>query len=339
MLTRSSYIWFWALVGLLLAGCDGAGVPEESAKEEIKPAFEMTERGPVKMTVTAHKSEITLAERLKLTVEVVAEEGVEIEMPQFADRMTDFSIHDFREWEAESVPGGRRWRQEYDLDVYVSGEYTIPEATCMFRDARGGEDSVIEAGVTTDEFTVTVVSLLEGEFDATQFNDIKGPVDLPMERTWVWAWWAAGGLAGLAVAVLLMILLLRRIRREPVVPVIPAHEWAFDQLQLLIDEKLVENGMVHEFYFRLSMIVREYIERRFELTAPEWTTEEFLVQVQRSLKLPAEYRSMLGGFMRACDMVKFALYEPGVEEIEQVFNAARDFVEQSADNRSRQVAA
>ncbi len=323
----------------LVGGCaPEAGAPDEEV-DATGPVVKTAERGPVVMTVTVDKGEITLAERLRLTVVVTAEEGVDIEMPRFGDRMTDFAIRDFREASAEPFEGGRRWTQEYDLDVFLSGDYTIPEMTAMFVDARGGEDERIEAGVTTDEFMVTVTSLMEGEFDPTAYRDIKGPVELPRDRTWAWAWWVGGGIAGTAAFVLLIVWLVRRSRRAAPEIVIPAHEWAFDQLQALIEEQLVENGMVHEFYFRLSMIVREYIERRFDLTAAEWTTEEFLVEVQRSLKLPVEYRGMLGNFLIACDRVKFAMHEPRATEIEQAFNAARDFVEESADRGSRQVAA
>ena len=71
----------------------------------------------------------------------------------------------------------------------------------------------------------------------------------------------------------------------------------------------------------------------------EWTTEEFLVEVRRSLKLPVEYHGMLGGFLTACDSVKFALHVPGSTDIDQAIDAARDFVDRSADRGSRQVAA
>ncbi|MEE9294916.1 MAG: hypothetical protein V3W34_08155 [Phycisphaerae bacterium] len=318
-----------------LGGCTERETVEENERDETGPVVQTAERGPVKMTVTVNNGRITLAERLKLTVEVAAEEGVDVEMPHFGERMTDFAIRDFREELATAVEGGRRWRQMYDLDVFLSGDYTIPEMTAMFTDRRGAEDSVVEAGVTTDEFTVTVTSLLEGEFDPKDFRDIKGPVPLPVDRTWAWAWWTAGGVAGMAVLVGATVWLIHRLRLQPPEVIIPAHEWAFDQLKMLIDDELVERGMVHEFYFRLSMIVRQYIERRFELTAPEWTTEEFLAEVQRSLKLPVEYRGMLGNFLTACDMVKFALYEPAAEEIEKAFNAARDFVDRSAEGESQ----
>ena len=117
------------------------------------------------------------------------------------------------------------------------------------------------------------------------------------------------------------------------------HEWAFDQLQSLIDEQLVERGLVPEFYFRLSMIVRRYLERRFDLMAREQTTEEFMREAQRSLKLPDGCRTTVYSFLQACDMVKFARHAPQDDEIIEAINAARDFVARSAEDEGRQVTA
>lgn len=322
-----------------VAGCKDDGKSGAESKE-IEPIVKSAERGPVKMTVTADKSEITIAERLTLTIEVVAAEGVDVTMPEFGQELTQFVIRDFRDFPAEPFDGGRRWRQVYDLDVFLSGTYAVPGLTAQFIDRRKGHDAVIEGRLSTEGFEVTVASLLEGEFDPRAYNDIKGPVELPVDRTWAWAWWTGGGLAGAALMTAAIIWFMRRRRRAKAVEiVIPPHEWAFDQLQALIDEQLVENGRINEFYFRLSMIVRRYIELRYGMTAPEWTTEEFLVNVQRSDALSPEHRGMLGEFLQACDMVKFALYVPANSEIEQAFNAARDFVSQTTAAESAKVAA
>jgi hypothetical protein len=119
---------------------------------------------------------------------------------------------------------------------------------------------------------------------------------------------------------------------------VPPHEWALRQLEALVDERLAERNLVSEFYFRLSMIVRRYIERRFDLMAPEWTTQEFMTRVQLNSRLPAEYRPLLGDFLQACDLVKFARHAPQRDEIEATLSTARDFVARSAESESRRAA-
>ena len=153
-------------------------------------------------------------------------------------------------------------------------------------------------------------------------------MELPTEAGHHWLAWGVGAAAVVAVVVIWIILRRRKARPEKQIVVVP-HEWAFDQLRLLVDEKLVEQGQVHEFYFRLSYIVRVYIELRFGLMAPERTTEEFLVEVHRSDTLRTDHQTLLGDFLRSCDMVKFAKYDPTAAEIELAFDSARDFIEQT----------
>ncbi len=355
---------------LLTAGCTGANTSQANAPTTAPAGIEKTtERGPVKMTVRTDKSEITIAERLELSIEVTAPQGVEVEMPSFGMQLNEFQIRDFRDEPARAVDGGLQWRQTYDLDIFLSGEYSIPAITATFVDRRNAEaapdkptatadESPTDAGhsdeppapqaqpadppgtirgeIASDPFTIKVTSLLAGDFDPTKFRDLKAPVALPPEPVRLRAWWFVPGAAvvvGLGLGAWFM---LRR-RRIALARAIPPHEWAFDQLRLLIDEKLVELGQIHEFYFRLSLIVREYIERRFGLMAPERTTEEFLVEMRRSPVLSDEHKRLLGEFLTACDMVKFACYTPQAKEIEQAFDAARDFVEQTIPHESSAV--
>lgn len=320
------------LCALILSGCTERAQQSGDDQGGAGPIVETAECGPVKMRVSVDKGEITLAERLALTIEVTAQAGVDVEMPPFGDQLGEFGIRDFRDEVAVPVEGGRRWRQVYDLDIFVSGEYTIPGMTARFVDRRKGDENVVEGEISTEPFAVTVTSLMEGTFDPTQFRDVKGPVRLPVSRAAMWMWWLGGGLGGLTIVVLLVAWLIRRARRPAPEIIIPPHEWAFDELQRLIDDQLVEQGLVHEFYSRLSMIVRRYIEKRFGLTAPELTTEEFLVEVQRDTRLPFDHRGSLGGFLQACDMVKFARYEPQTAEIERAFNLARGFVTETAES-------
>ncbi|NOT01652.1 MAG: hypothetical protein HOP29_13605 [Phycisphaerales bacterium] len=319
------------LIGALLVGGCGDGKAATDGAGEVEGVVKTAEMGPVQMTVSVDRGEITIADRLKLRIEVTAEEGVEARMPSFGEQMDAFGIRDFHETSAEAIEGGkRRWVHEYDLDIFLSGDYAVPALTATFTDARKGAEETIESSVTTDGFDVKVKSLAEGEFDPTKIRDVKGPVALPADPRWTLLWWGLGVVGGGAIVVGCAAWLIRRSRRPGVEWVAPAHEWAFAELHRLANAKLIEKGMVHEFYFRLSMIVREYIERRFQLTAPEWTTEEFLVHLRRSDALPAVHRDALEQFLQRCDMVKFALYEPTTAEIEGAFNAARDFVQKTA---------
>jgi len=285
------------------------------------------------MTIAVNKREIALVERFKLTVEVVAEDAIEVEMPRLDERMTGLAIRDLREYPAESFEGGWRQRHEYRLDAFLCGEYTIPAMTAKVVDRRWDADAPTETAVTVNEFTVAVRSPVEGELDPTVFRDIRGPVSLPFDRPWTL--WMGSSVTGVGVLTLMVIWGFRHRRRETPEVALSPHEWALGQLQALVDDRLVERGRVHEFYFRLSLTVRRYIEWRFDLTAPKQTTEEFMLETQGGQKLPVEYCGTVGSLLRACDMVKFAQHAPHAEEINKALHTARDFVDRSAESESQ----
>jgi hypothetical protein len=113
---------------------------------------------------------------------------------------------------------------------------------------------------------------------------------------------------------------------EAAVKADPPHVAAFRRMQELIDAKLIEKGLVKEFYVGLSDAVRRYIEDRFGLRAPERTTEEFLYEVSSGNSLQSRETEMLKRFLTHCDLVKFAKHEPSREEIQKSFDLAKEFV-------------
>ena len=89
----------------------------------------------------------------------------------------------------------------------------------------------------------------------------------------------------------------------------------------------MEKKLYREFTAEVADILREYIEDRFRLKAPERTTEEFLVEVSPALPVDAEKKDILRQFLVHCDLVKFAALEPSVEDVERTFATCRDFIE------------
>ena len=65
------------------------------------------------------------------------------------------------------------------------------------------------------------------------------------------------------------------------------------------------------------------------LRAPERTTEEFLFEVSRDHSLSAEHRELLSSFLQEADLVKFARFQPGVEDMKRALGAAEKFIEES----------
>ncbi|MHC4520670.1 MAG: hypothetical protein ACYTAS_18930, partial [Planctomycetota bacterium] len=107
------------------------------------------------------------------------------------------------------------------------------------------------------------------------------------------------------------------------------HEIAYARLRILVAEDLVEAGRIKEFYERISGILRHYIEDRFDLHAPERTTEEFLSELQRTDVLAVSDKEVLAEFLTHCDLVKFARHAPTTEQIQRTFDLVKDFIERT----------
>jgi len=83
----------------------------------------------------------------------------------------------------------------------------------------------------------------------------------------------------------------------------------------------------HLLYAKLSEIVRIYLEDRYQLKAPQKTTQEFFADLN-SENFPASIpREELEEFLSFSDQVKFAKLVPREKEFEQALQTAKSFVD------------
>ncbi len=161
-------------------------------------------------------------------------------------------------------------------------------------------------------------------------HDIRPPLEIPSQ--WLWLWIV---LAVIAVIALLIWLGVRYFRRTVLVkkqePLINVSAWdkAYARLENLRLKRLMERADLKAFYIELSDIVRHYLEERFALRAPEMTTEEFLGSLKYSTLLNDPQKSTLKEFLLTCDMVKFAKFQPSVNEAQKSFDLAKALIDQT----------
>ncbi|HSW46662.1 MAG TPA: hypothetical protein VLM89_13955 [Phycisphaerae bacterium] len=321
---------------VLLSACRDAGPATDKRADTSGPVVKDVHRGPIQLTIRADQAEIRVGDRLRLFLEVTAPENYEISLPKPAEALGEWRVREARDQADVPVRPGRLWRREYELESDLPGEFEIPSITVRYAERPTDSPSPATqatrpAGeIDSPPLTVKVASVLKGDFKPDEFVDIKGPVSYPWEwnRRWLWI-----VIAGLILGFVLVIVWRRRSRQVQAAgaePIVPPHVWAMDRLRELRGEHLVEHGLVAEFYFRLTTIVRVYIERRFAVRAAEQTTEEFLVAAKDHPALGGRYGRLLTDFLQAGDLVKFARYQPGQEEIEGAFGSAETFVAETA---------
>lgn len=154
-------------------------------------------------------------------------------------------------------------------------------------------------------------------------RDIKPPVEIP--DAWMWVWIALAVVAVVALAYIMWRYWRNRGTHIAVPPLIPAHIRARRHLE----DALALLSQPKPFCIAVSDTVRLYLEERFSFHAPERTTEEFLRELQGTDLLLPDQKESLGEFLKQCDLVKFARYEPGEQELRGLHESALRLVEET----------
>lgn len=228
-----------------------------------------------------------------------------------------------REPVREVLEGGRqRVRKTWVLDPVNVGDYFIAPVEVTVGDSQ-------KAGVPA--LALTVRDLTEEEVAAVGAFSPMAPSSafLPgPPRAWSdWISIAAAILIAATLAGALFVVWRRRMAK-PLPPPTP-WETARQRLRSLAARQLPQQGQIERYYIDLSAILRYYIEDRFRLHAPEETTPEFLEEAAKSGQFTREQQDALARFLHHCDLVKFALYQPTADQIENSFSLVGQFVEET----------
>lgn len=92
-----------------------------------------------------------------------------------------------------------------------------------------------------------------------------------------------------------------------------------------IEDAAAESDDKH-FASAVSDAVRQYLEARFHLRAPEQTTEEFLTDVRAARRLPVPAIGLLATLLELADLAKFARHGLGAQQRGQMSQCARELI-------------
>ena len=320
---------------LLLAGLAACGsratIDETAPTAPVEPPKDAiaktTENGPVKATVKVWPPKPALGETIYVRLEIDAPAGVSIDAPfqEAGDqRLGRFRVVGFTKDAHRKTDGGQLTEQTYSLEAPTSGRHRIPPLRLEMLDARGTEKRKAQE-LLTDEVPIEVAPIA-GEAANAELKPALGELDPDVGGT---SWIAILGIiSGIAVLGSGSILAVRGLRaRRKIAQQRSAYDEAVAQLHELELRGAPDSDAADAWFVELSAIVRRYLERRYDIRAPELTTEEFLQVATARPELDAEHRTLLTQFLERCDRVKFAGYRPEAEESLATLAAARGFIE------------
>ncbi len=278
----------------------------------------------VTIIASVDSSDYLVGDYINYTIEVRSPEELQIQTPAVTDSVKNLELIKLEKPAKLKDESTNVTRFSYVFSFYDSSEITIPAIPVKYKTKA---DSVYKSSLTNPvTFAVHTVKVNHQE----DIKDVKEPITIPID----WKFWIIFTLIFL-VLLAITLYLYRRYKlkklQQPVVKKvvkIPIHVTALAQLDNLEREKLWQNGKVKEYHSRITEIIRDYFEKRFELPALELTTSESILQLEQV----SEARNVVqitGEFLNNADLVKFAKYIPLDSINQEMMKQAKEIIQKT----------
>merc|ERR1711965_548529 len=169
------------------------------------------------------------------------------------------------------------------VSTFESGSVQLPGLETSY----GTRSSVV-----TKPIAFEISSLVEGEFDPSDFSDIRGPVDdlaSDEETLWTPGVITATSIGGVIAALAIAFVLTGRRKTPPRIP----HEWALAELARIESEGMSNDGDATLRYERIESVLRWYVAFRFGIDAPDRTSNELVEAVVEDMAINDDARAIL----------------------------------------------
>ncbi|MBR4756390.1 MAG: hypothetical protein IK076_05560 [Bacteroidales bacterium] len=218
------------------------------------------------------------------------------------------SVEIVRPWVADTVKvhGRKSAPESHDIDFslvitsFEEGKYLLPPLSVVRQEHEGAPDTLVFEPKPLEVFTIPV--------DTTTYviHDIKGQIRYPLTLSEILPYIAAAWLAAV-LAILVWALLASRRKKgsEESTYKDPPYIVALRKLEGYRSQKFWAHDRQKVFYSGITDALREYIDARYCIDAPEMTTAE-LFESLRKTDVPADLFMEMKDLFETADLVKFA---------------------------------
>ncbi|MCK4427300.1 MAG: hypothetical protein KAW16_02325, partial [candidate division Zixibacteria bacterium] len=247
------------------------------------------------ISVESHvdRATITIGDRILYTLTVRSDSAVKLEPLALGSNLGAFEVKDYKIHDPEKTKDGKIVnKSEYIITTFTTGEYVIPPITVNYTDPNG-EKKQIES----EPLFILVKSVGATESDKEDIRGLKPPIKIK-GRYWAYLFI----LPILALLGAFGFLYYRQRTKAVALPKIPeelkkpAWEVALLELENLKSSEPLERKEIKKHYIVLSDIIRKYLERRYQITALDRTTQEVKAELKR-VKAEGEVTDLVYGFL------------------------------------------
>jgi cell division protein FtsL len=285
---------------------------------------------PIAMTVAADRDKITIGESFILTAKVNTGKDISVEDFNPVESLSQsFEVKDYKLKDSNRLFGGHVFIYRYKLSTFTTGKYEIPPLVLRYK--KSGETDIKE--FKSSPISITVESVPAKSTDTDDIRDLKSIAQLPVSKVWL--------VLGLVCVLLSAAYFVWRRYAERKASIIsevkederPCEDIAFERLNALKDSALLQEGNIKEYYSYLSEIIRQYLEKRYGIDVLDRTTLE-LYKLLRETDIERKIVTEIKTFLEEADLVKFAKYIPGSNDIASDWENAREIVEKTKPVRA-----
>ena len=287
----------------------------------------------LKAQVEAHASldsnYILVGDQINLTLAISCPADYVIDWPQLNDTIISaIEILQKSKIDSSYSSDNKQFllKQIIRITSFDSGYYAIPPFQIKYKEPGGQLIQYTETDALLLEVSSVPVNMEE------EIKDIKAPIEAPYTFREALPW-IIGLLLAIAIGFAVYYYMRKRKKDEPVFkasakPKIPPHRIALDALDNLRHKKVWQSGLIKDYHTELTDIIRDYLNGRFYIHAPEMTTDEIMDALNTTATNDQAKQKIWQTLMMA-DMVKFAKMQPLPLEHDASLNNAIDFVKET----------
>lgn len=285
------------------------------------PAFSQ-----VTVNASIDSLQLFIGEQTKVKLEVSCPTESKLVMPTFAEGVLMPGIEIVGEVLADTQYLNKK------KQMLVTNEYTVTSFDSAFYYL-----PPFEVTVDDEAFASNPLALMVYQFpiDTTEVNAIFPIKDVIKPKLTFGDLWlmilASLIFAGSCVATPYVVVAYKEnkpiLRRVTIAPKLPPHQVALMEMERIKQEKGSQGNDVKQYYTELTDALRVYMENRFGFNAMEMTSDEIIAHLNE--QPDKEWIGELRTLFNMSDLVKFAKYQPLINENHMNLIAAIDFVNQT----------
>ena len=211
----------------------------------------------------------------------------------------------FRIWKLDTLKKsayGMQIQGSIIIAPFEEGQYTLPQIAVRRVDGTGAVDTLLFDAPALEVKTMPV--------DTATFvmHDIKGQMGYPLTFREIAPWLAAFWFAAALVILVVCLVKMRRARAAGEVQHSddPPHIVALRRLDRFRGNSFWVAEKQKAFYSGITDALKDYIDERFGVDAPEMTTSELFSALKKEKDITPEMYSELQALFERADFVKFA---------------------------------